>query len=193
MIPNRNRMTTQIIWTPQIKQNECKEILFPVSTGNAPYHSIQVNELCATSPQKDDDIVARRAVTRQRPRYKQIYQSRYWVTRFSNKTRSQGNDLSNVSTATNQHETIEDLLETVFSTALRAEELWAGRSEDLVQFCWMGAAIQRGHEPGNRGIATVRHRYQATTSGDTGGRKRLSVCSSDLRNVVIGDGAIIKC
>jgi hypothetical protein len=45
------------------------------------------------------------------------------VTHFENKTRSHGNDLSNVSTATNQHATIEELLQTVFSMDVRAEEL----------------------------------------------------------------------
>jgi hypothetical protein len=33
------------------------------------------------------------------------------------------------------------------------------------------ATVQRGLEPGSRGIATVRTRYQATTSEDTGGWK----------------------
>jgi hypothetical protein len=46
-----------------------------------------------------------------------------------------------------------------------------------------GAAIQRGLEPGSRRIATVRSRYQATTSEDTAGWERLSVCASDLLNV----------
>jgi hypothetical protein len=68
-------------------------------------------------------IVASTAVTRQRPRDKQINHSRYWVTRFANKTCFHGNDLSNVSTATNQHTIIQELLETVFSTDVRTEEL----------------------------------------------------------------------
>jgi hypothetical protein len=38
---------------------------------------------------------------------------------------------------------------------------------------WKGAAVQRGLEPGSRGTATVRSRYQ--------GRKR--VCASDLLSV----------
>jgi hypothetical protein len=70
-----------------------------------------------------ENIVACRAVTRQRPRGKLIHQSRYWVTRFANKTCSHGNDLSNVSTATNHQATTEELLETVFSIMLHAEEL----------------------------------------------------------------------
>jgi hypothetical protein len=35
-------------------------------------------------------------------------------------------------------------------------------------------------EPGSRGIIIVRSRYQATTSEDTAGWKRLNSCSSDL-------------
>jgi hypothetical protein len=58
-------------------------------------------------------IAACRAVIRQRPRNKQIYQSRYWKTQFVNKTRSRGKYLSNVSTATKQHTTRHELLETV--------------------------------------------------------------------------------
>jgi hypothetical protein len=58
-------------------------------------------------------IVAFRAVTRQRPRDKQICQNRYWAT-LANK---------HVSTVTNQHATIEELLETVFSTVVRADDL----------------------------------------------------------------------
>jgi hypothetical protein len=41
---------------------------------------------------------------------------------------------------------------------------------------WKGAAIQRGLELGSRGIAIVRRRYQAITSENTAGWKRLSVC-----------------
>jgi hypothetical protein len=70
----------------------------------------------------NNNIVACRAVTRKRHRDKQIYQSRYWVTRFANKTHSHGNDLNNVSAATNQHTAMEELLETVFSTVVSAEE-----------------------------------------------------------------------
>jgi hypothetical protein len=40
---------------------------------------------------------------------------------------------------------------------------------------WKGAAVQRGLEPGSRGIAIVRSRYQETSSEDTEGWKRLSV------------------
>jgi hypothetical protein len=68
-------------------------------------------------------IVACTTVTRQRPRDKQIYHSRYSVRRFTNKIRFHGNYLSNVSTATNQHAIIKELLETVFSTDVSAEEL----------------------------------------------------------------------
>jgi hypothetical protein len=58
---------------------------------------------------------------------------------------------------------------------------------------WMGAAVQRGLEPGSRGIAIVRSRYQATTSKDTASWKRLSVWPSDLQSVEINDGTIINC
>jgi hypothetical protein len=64
-------------------------------------------------------IVACRAITSQRPRHKQIYRSWYWVM-GANK---------HVSTATNQHAAIEESLETVFSTVVRAEQLRSGRSE----------------------------------------------------------------
>jgi hypothetical protein len=50
-------------------------------------------------------IVACRPVTMQLPRDQQIHHSRYWVTRLANKTCSDGNDLSNISTAMNQHNT----------------------------------------------------------------------------------------
>jgi hypothetical protein len=68
-------------------------------------------------------IVACGAVTIQRPRGKQIYEGRYWVTVSANKSFSHGNNLSNVSTARNHHITIKVQLETVFSTAVRAEIL----------------------------------------------------------------------
>jgi hypothetical protein len=55
----------------------------------------------------------RRAVTKQRPRDKQIYESRYWIT-LANK---------HLSTVTNQHETIKELLETSFFMVIHAEEL----------------------------------------------------------------------
>jgi hypothetical protein len=42
------------------------------------------------------------------------------------------------------------------------------------------ATVQRGLEPGSRGIAIVRSRYQATTSEDTAGWKRLSVWKSAM-------------
>jgi hypothetical protein len=58
---------------------------------------------------------------------------------------------------------------------------------------WKGAAVQRGLKHGSREIAIVRSRYQATTSEDTAGWKRLSVCDSDLYIVEVIDGAVIKC
>jgi hypothetical protein len=73
-------------------------------------------------------IVAFTAVTRQRLRDMQIYHSRYWVARSANKTRFHGNNLSNVSIATNQHATTEELFETMFSTVVCADELKAGQS-----------------------------------------------------------------
>jgi hypothetical protein len=45
------------------------------------------------------------------------------------------------------------------------------------------AAIRRGLETGNRGMAIVRNRYQATTSEDIAGWKRLRVWASDLLRV----------
>jgi hypothetical protein len=45
---------------------------------------------------------------------------------------------------------------------------------------WKGSAVQSGLEPESRSLAVVRSRYQATTSEDIAGLKRLSVCSSDL-------------
>jgi hypothetical protein len=38
----------------------------------------------------------------------------------------------------------------------------------------MGAAVQRGLEPGSRGITIVRSRYQATTNEDIAGWKIFS-------------------
>jgi hypothetical protein len=38
---------------------------------------------------------------------------------------------------------------------------------------WKEDAVQRGLEPGSRGLAIVRSLYQATTSEDTAGWKRL--------------------
>jgi hypothetical protein len=40
---------------------------------------------------------------------------------------------------------------------------------------WKGAAAHRGLEPESRGIAIVRSRYEATSSEDTVGWKRLNV------------------
>jgi hypothetical protein len=54
----------------------------------------------------------------QRPRDKQIYEDRYWVTRFANKILSNGNNVSNVSIATKHLRGTNVLLETMFSTAI---------------------------------------------------------------------------
>jgi phosphoribosylaminoimidazole (AIR) synthetase len=48
------------------------------------------------------------------------------------------------------------------------------------QFIWKGAAVQRGLEPERRGLATVRCCCQETTSEDTAGWERLSMCVNDL-------------
>jgi hypothetical protein len=45
---------------------------------------------------------------------------------------------------------------------------------------WKRAAVQRGLEPGSRGIASVRSRYQGKAGEETAGWKRLSVCCGDL-------------
>jgi hypothetical protein len=79
-------------------------------------------ELCSEY-QRLKYIVVCRAVTIQRLRDKQIYQSRYWVTFFANRTHSHRNNLSHVFTATNQEPTIEVLLEMVFSTVVQDEML----------------------------------------------------------------------
>jgi hypothetical protein len=75
-------------------------------------------ELCSEY-QRLKYVVVCRVVTIQQPQDKRIYQSHYWVTHFANKTCSHGNDLNHVSTPTNQHPTIEVLLETVFPTAVQ--------------------------------------------------------------------------
>jgi hypothetical protein len=43
-----------------------------------------------------------------------------------------------------------------------------------------GGAVQRELEHGSRRIATLRYRYQKTSSEDTAGWKRLNVCCSDM-------------
>jgi hypothetical protein len=48
---------------------------------------------------------------------------------------------------------------------------------------WKGATIQRGLEPRSRGLAIVRSHYQETSSEDTAGWKRLSMCASYLLSV----------
>jgi hypothetical protein len=47
------------------------------------------------------------------------------------------------------------------------------------------AAVQRGLEPGSRGLAIVRSRYQATTTENTAG--------SDLGCMEISDDSVNKC
>jgi hypothetical protein len=44
----------------------------------------------------------------------------------------------------------------------------------------MGAAVQRGLEPGSRGITIVICRYQERAGEDTADWKRLGVCCGDL-------------
>jgi hypothetical protein len=58
---------------------------------------------------------------------------------------------------------------------------------------WKGAAIQRGLDPGNRRISTVRSRYQGAVGESTADWKRLSGRSGDLRIVEISGGAVIAC
>jgi hypothetical protein len=55
-----------------------------------------------------NNIVACRAISKQRPPDNQIHQNRFWVT-VSNKY---------ISTAKSQHAAIEEMLETVFSTVV---------------------------------------------------------------------------
>jgi hypothetical protein len=43
---------------------------------------------------------------------------------------------------------------------------------------WKGAAIQRGLQPESKELIIVINRYQATTSEDTVGRKRLVKCEN---------------
>jgi hypothetical protein len=45
---------------------------------------------------------------------------------------------------------------------------------------WKGAAVQRGLEYGRKEIAVVRSCYQETSSENTAGWKRRSMCCSDL-------------
>jgi hypothetical protein len=49
----------------------------------------------------------------------------------------------------------------------RPSQFCAGVCEEM--FSWMGAAVERGHETGSRGITIVKRRYQATTSEDSAG------------------------
>jgi hypothetical protein len=91
--------------------------------------------------------------------------------------------------ATDTHATIEVLLEMVFS--IRSVERgykknnWGNRislvGESVKKRVQLeGAVVQRGLEPGGRGITIVRIRCQGTTSEDTAGWKRLSGCCGDL-------------
>jgi hypothetical protein len=91
------------------------------------------------------------------------------------------------------HATIKVLLKTVFSTRSvqrgYKEDNWGNRDSSVWEAVkkresWKGyrkgAVIQRGLEHGSRGIAVVRNRYQGTSSEDTAGWKRFSMCCSDL-------------
>jgi hypothetical protein len=71
-----------------------------------------------------------------------------------------------VPVATDTHATIEVLLETPFYT----RSVQMGHKEN-----WKRAAVQRGLEPGSRGISLVRSRYQETANGDCNRLKTL-VC-----------------
>jgi hypothetical protein len=46
-----------------------------------------------------------------------------------------------------------------------------------------GTTLQRGLEPRSRGVAVIRRHYQETSSEDTAGWKRLSMCASYLLSV----------
>jgi hypothetical protein len=50
----------------------------------------------------------------------------------------------------------------------------------VTELNWKGAAIHRVLEPGSRGLATVRSRYQAATGEDTAGWKRCKVLKSEM-------------
>jgi hypothetical protein len=58
--------------------------------------------------------------------------------------------------------------------------VWNGRELVARMRSVKGAAIQRGLEHGSKEITIVTSRYQETISEDTAGRKRLSLCSSEL-------------
>jgi hypothetical protein len=56
-----------------------------------------------------------------------------------------------------------------------------------------GAAVPRALENEAEGIAIFISRYQETSSEDSEGWKRLSVCDSDVYSVELSGGPIIKC
>jgi hypothetical protein len=58
---------------------------------------------------------------------------------------------------------------------------------------WKGAAVQGGLEPGSRGTAIVRSRYQATTSEDIAGWERHSVCCNDFIKCGDSSSVIVIC
>jgi hypothetical protein len=64
--------------------------------------------------------------------------------------------------------TMKVVLEMGPPTVVSAEGLQGGQLEKKNQ-SYKEAAIQKGSEPGSRGIAIVRSRYQATTSKDIAG------------------------
>jgi hypothetical protein len=76
----------------------------------------------------------------------------------------------------------------VFSTMVRAKGSQGGQLEQETR-SWKGAAVQTGLEPGSRGIAIVRSRYQATTSEDTVAWKR----QRDFAKCVNCDSGIVIC
>jgi hypothetical protein len=89
---------------------------------------------------------------------------------------------NHVPAATDTHATIGALLETVFYTRPvqkgYKEDNWDNgviyvREAVKKMDSWKGAAVQRGLEPGRRGLAIVRSRYQAATSEDIAGWKAL--------------------
>jgi hypothetical protein len=96
-----------------------------------------------------------------------------------------------VSTATNQHSTIEELLETLF--------LWWSMPRGYKEDNWSKKGQLEGSCHSERTWAWKQmnshcwSHYQATTSEDTAGWKRLSICFSDMWSVEISDGIIMKC
>jgi hypothetical protein len=87
-----------------------------------------------------------------------------------------------VPAATDTLATIEVPSETVFSIQsverVYREDNWDNQDNSVREFVkkrdrrrdsWKGAAVQRGLEHGCRGMASVKSRYQSTTSEDTAG------------------------